>query len=338
MNLRETVKKSLPRSVLTQIQKVKKIREISKLYKFDEKRLRKYAFDIKDDYSFDNLRAKLTFHYHSIEKGLSNANIRLGFGAKAFEQLFFALNKYIDQGYPLNDIRFQTALSVIHEYIKFHHNHNFPVLTVESRFEPIQSLMSQKESMIGGYFQFTLKDIKPFSEMNFETLVHHRFSVRDYGLEKIDDQRIFDSIQLATKSPSVCNRQSWKVYFLKSPSLIKQALMIQGGLTGNGQNLQGLILVTCDKQFINGAHERNQTYVDGGLFTMSLLYALTSNNVASCALNVNFDYHRELQMRDLIKIEDSEDLIAFISVGSFPEMFKVAKSPRDDVGMFTKVL
>ncbi|MGF3194963.1 hypothetical protein [Facklamia sp. P13055] len=65
------------------------------MYKFDKLRFLTSAYNMKEEYSYENLRSKITFHYHSIEKGLSNANFRAGFGKYAFKELFFAMDLFL---------------------------------------------------------------------------------------------------------------------------------------------------------------------------------------------------------------------------------------------------
>lgn len=42
------------------------------------------------------------------------------------------------------------------------------------------------------------------------------------------------------------------------------------------------MLVTADLQAFMGSNERNEGYVDSGLFSMSLLYAMKSCGLAAC--------------------------------------------------------
>lgn len=336
--MKKIIKKIFPESLLDFLRKKRTMQHINKLYRFDKKRLQKYAYSINNDFTADNLRSKITFHYHAIEKGLSNANLRLGFGERAFNQLFWAMDEYINKGYPSNDSRFQQAISVIDSYVELHKKENFDVSLVERKQLEYKNYNNGCHDLSGGYIEMNRSNLPKFSSLSFNEIAASRYSVRDFGTEDIGDESIFNAINIATKSPSVCNRQAWQVRYVKSPDVVKKVLKIQGGLSGNGENLNKLLLVTADKQYMNGGHERNQTYIDGGLYTMSLLYALTYLNIASCTLNTNFTLKKELDMRELLGIRESEDLIAFIAIGSYPENLKVAKSPRDDYTQFTTVI
>lgn len=311
--------------------------EFRKLIKFDTVRFNKYAYEMNSDFSYTNLRSKITFHYHSIEKGLSNANFRPGFGEKAFDQLFIAMKIYVEKGFPVSDSRFQQALSVIRSYLILHDNINIDVSTIEKQYDLYSKFLEKENISIGGSIEINRDELVDYSNLKFTDLAQNRISVRDFSSENIKNLDVFDAIQVAMKSPSVCNRQLIKVHYLDSNELVKSALEIQGGLRGNGENLSKLILVTADKGYMNGPHERNQTYVDGGIFFMSLLYALTEKNIATCALNADFSLDKEIRIRKLLNLKDSEDLIAFIALGSYPDIVKYTKSPRDSMEQILEI-
>lgn len=336
--MKAVVKKILPNRFIQLFRRIKQRIDISKSYKFDKNRLKKFAYSLNKNYSEDNLRSKITFHYHAIEKGLSNSNLRLGFGERAFNELFWALDEYVTKGYRTDDFRFQSALSVINSYIKLHESKKFSVNWIEEQMMKYSKYLIQENKEIGGYKTINSNELPQFNKLGFKDLARNRYSVRDFGKDILDDNKIFEAIDIATKSPSACNRQPWRIRYIKSLDIIQNMLKIQSGLTGNGENLNKLLLITAEKQYMNGGHERNQTYIDGGIFTMSLLYALTSLNIASCTLNASFDLKRERDMRQLLNVNDSEDFIAIIAIGSYPKVFKVAKSPRDNHSLITSVI
>lgn len=337
-NIKRTIINRLPAKMLPAVEKYSRKKHLNSLYKFDKNRHKKSAYDLTNTYTKNNLRSKITFHYHSIEKGLSNPNLRLGFGKRAFEGLFLAMDKYLEKSYPTNDKRFQQAISVIQEYLDVHENNKFETEWVSSKYAEYKKHFIDSFNNTGGAGNIKLENIPDYSELNFKELAAYRYSIRDFGEEIVSDEEIFDAIQMATKTPSVCNRQAYGVYQIKNPEILKKVYNMQGGLTTNGENLQQFLLVTCNREFMNGPHERNQTYIDGGMFLMSLVYALTYHQIASCTLNTNFTLEKEKAMRELLDVSYSEDLIAFVAIGSFAEETKYAKSPRDSYEDITVVI
>jgi nitroreductase len=164
---------------------------------------------------------------------------------------------------------------------------------------------------------------------DFRSLANSRVSVRDYGEEEVDTRLIEEALDISMKTPSVCNRQTWMAHLVTNQELVDKILAIQSGFSGNGTNLRSLILVTTNVKYFSGPNERNQGYVDGGIYLMSLVYALTYKGLATCILNTDFDLKRESELRFLLRLEESELLIGIITIGTYPETFKAPVSIRD---------
>lgn len=334
---KDIIKKIIPVKILEKRSVKIEQNKVSKLYEYDKSRFLNAISKTSQVYTVENLRSKITYHYHSIEKGLSNKNFRAGFGKNAFTELFKALDKYLSMGYPTDDERIQQALSTIDAYIEMHDSRNFPVVEIKEKYNEYSKLILKQNRDIAGYGIISYDEIPDYSRLNFRDLAYSRHSIRDFGKEKIDNQKIMNAIQIATKTPSVCNRQAYKVYQIKNEILLDKVYKLQAGLTTNGENLQQFLLVTCNREYMLDGTERNQTYIDGGMFLMSLVYALTYEQIASCTLNTSFSLEKEKKSRELLEISDSEDLIAFIAIGSYSEENKYAKSPRDTYDRILKV-
>lgn len=97
-------------------------------------------------------------------------------------------------------------------------------------------------------------------------------------------------------------------------------------------------MITTDTRYFIDVTERNQVYVDGGLFAMSLLYALEYERLAACALNTMFDPKRESATRKLLGINESENMIMYLTVGNFKDNYRVPKSYRLSVEQIVKYL
>lgn len=66
----------------------------------------------------------------------------------------------------------------------------------------------------------------------FENLFLNRRSVREFSDSPLTETEIQHVIEVATKAPSVCNRQPVRVYAITNKSVIEKALKLQGGLMG----------------------------------------------------------------------------------------------------------
>lgn len=168
--------------------------------------------------------------------------------------------------------------------------------------------------------------------IDFHEFCQTRYSVRDFSGERVTLEAIRKAIDTARKTPSVCNRQSWRVHAFSEPSMIEAILKGQTGYRGLVvRDVAWVLVVTCDLSAMMTVGERNQGYIDGGMYAMSLLYALHAEGLGACCLNLSLDAREAQVFRRIAHIEQNEILITRIAVGSLKEEFTVACSPRKSV-------
>ncbi|WP_426120422.1 nitroreductase family protein [Kocuria sp. LHG3120] len=255
-----------------------------------------------------NLEAQITKDYHRIEKGLSLPSPKRPFGADATSRLKLALsNKSLSRTQPEDD------------YTRFAHDAMESLSRFNSTAE-IDDLVSPKLEDIGSP-NLSHQDVATF----FET----RRSVRNFDPSaSIPTEVIREATRLAGLSPSVCNRQSCKTYYFAGRRNIDRILKHQAGNRGFGHTAQGIFVVTSDMQMFGGSGERNQSWIDGGLFAMSLVLALHGLGVGTCMLNWSKRNKASRFLRAEASIPDNENVIALIAVGYPDKNARVARSPR----------
>lgn len=139
---------------------------------------------------------------------------------------------------------------------------------------------------------------------------------------------------LAQTAPSVCNRQSGVVFVTQDPAKIARFLSFQDGCRGFSDQVGTLLIVTARLDTFLTSGERYQAWIDGGLFAMTLIWALHSLGLGSCCLNWSADAGRDKALRAASGLPDDHTIIMMLAVGTVPETFRVAQSPRrapDDV-------
>ena len=151
--------------------------------------------------------------------------------------------------------------------------------------------------------------------------------MREYSKKKVNPETIRNVIELCTKTPSVCNRQDVRVYSILNRNKIKEILNIQGGF-GGYEMPPCLLMISSDTQSFVGENERNQGFIDGGLFAMSLLLSLEYYGLAACPLHAMLTPEDDHKIREILGITKPEYLIMFIAVGHFNDENKVAESSR----------
>ena len=138
--------------------------------------------------------------------------------------------------------------------------------------------------------QLTRAEIQAALPQDPEAFFWRRCSVRQFERGSIDRGLLERAIRLAQKAPSVCNRQSARVLIYTDPDEMRIVLKHQDGNAGFGHDVAAVMVVTSDLSCFYKDGERNQAFVDdGGMFAVSLVYALHSLGLGSCLLNWSRD-------------------------------------------------
>ncbi|WP_239992742.1 nitroreductase family protein [Photobacterium phosphoreum] len=102
-------------------------------------------------------------------------------------------------------------------------------------------------------------------------------------------------------------------------------------MNGYTENITQLLILTVDRNYFYSIGERNQLYVDGGMFLMNLLYSLHYYKIATCPANWGKTVKEEMKLDKIIDIPDSEKIICIIAIGIAEDTFKVTLSKRRDL-------
>ena len=289
----------------------------------DLKLFYKYSFTEKNIKSKESYVAFLTKQYHIVEKGLALPDPRKGFGKPKILLLISKSKEYISL---YNEDR---LIKNIKETLQQYLSRNPQLKDEDQAYYAtiIEFIKIKEKDNSGGVKSMNLNDIKSYTNLNFEDFVKSRTSVRNYSQEDVLKEDVEKAVELARFTPSVCNRQSWKVHYFRDKNLKNQLLKLQGGNNGFTESINQLLIVTVDTRKFTQL-ESNQLFVDGGLFAMNLLLGLHAQQIASCCLNTCLPYTIENNVKKLGNIPSSERLIMMIGIGKFKNSFEVAISDR----------
>ncbi|HUE91180.1 nitroreductase family protein [Pseudomonas sp.] len=259
--------------------------------------------------------------YHSLEKSLSLKDRKENAGWENTKLLHSVVIKALDSGnlgfqdkVGLNVLKqFTGQLTAIPEAQKIHGELDAYAAFVEN---------------IGGVKSFGEKDFRRGELPDPESFFLSRYTLRDFSKQIVESSTVERAVRLAMKSPSVCNRQAWHIYDLKTPSAIVSALSCQNGNRGFGHKIKRLLVVTTDLRAFVSPKERYQHWIDGGMFAMSLVWAFHSLGVASCCLNWSQDPSDDIKFRQLVPIKSEHSVIMLIALGYPDEENKVCVSAR----------
>lgn len=292
------------------------------------------------DNNYDQICSRIIYNVHAIEKGMSHEeNLRLGFGKKALSNLNDALVVYLKSNFSKQSFAYIQGVSIIKSYVDFHDNYNFRCDFLKEIIDPkIIEEANKVDIMKSGIKIVRLKDKLNNDVLNFEELALNRTSIREFSGEPVDLDLIKKSIKIALKTPSVCNRQGWNALVVSNKETIKTLLNLQRGFKGYPRLPEILIVVSTSNSTFLSPVERNEAFVDGGLFSMSLLYALESLSLAAVPLNAMMNSKDEKEIRKVTQIDGANQIIMFIAVGKFKDRTAVPVSERKSVNDITRYI
>ncbi|HEY8097524.1 MAG TPA: nitroreductase family protein [Methylobacter sp.] len=302
-------------------------------YSYDYWRFLAYSGLNKSRDSQPERAARITLFYHQVEKGLSLASPRSGFGMTVIPGLLDDVDAYFAE-YGITEPA-TTAIAALLSYVDYHERIGFQVDYVCSRLLAILDKyhvsLEQARSWRGGVLSLSRAELLEARNAGFKSFFESRYSVRHFAGGIIPEEDIRRAVELAQKTPSVCNRQSWRVHAFKDVKQMARLLEIQSGSGGFGEQASFVLVVTCELRSFLGVGERYQPWIDGGMFAMSLCLAFHDLGYGSCCLNWSKEPGDDKAMRSTASISPSEQIIMLMAVGTLTDEFNVAHSYRPPV-------
>lgn len=253
-----------------------------------------------------NLEAQLIKDYHRIEKGLSLAAPKRPFGDAVGRRLREFGSGAATPDLVGTDGHVPTALAALSAW-----NESGVVDETVAPFGPV----------------LDPENAWPSDRRHFFSTRH---SVRSFSPRPVTDEVLRAGVVDAMRAPSVCNRQAGRVRFYDG-EMVDDILELQSGGKAFADSVHQLAVVSVERGLFTGAGERNQQWIDGGLFAMTLVWSLHGQGVGTCMLNWSKRNSWSRKLRKLLEVDDSEDFICVIALGYPAESYRVARSPRRSV-------
>ena len=286
-----------------------------------------------DVFFYDRLYGELIRNVHSIEKGLSLAETRYGFGYKKIVEAFDIANKLS----CLNSETYNEAITMFADavkmYLEFHREKGYS----EKKIDEIQSLFDRdlKGRISSDNLQGGMKLIKnhlcsPDEKVAIDALFNNRHSVREFSGESVERESLLRAIKLAHRCPSACNRQGYRVHVIDKKDF-KAFEDWFDGIGGFVEQIDKFILIT-GKQSLYRKEEELQYIVSASVFAGYLTLSLQSENIGCCFVQrpvvFNDNWERVIKQLD---IPEDEQVVCSLGIGCLKEEYKVPISHRIDI-------
>lgn len=331
--IKRLVKKKFP-GLISVVRDFKRRRDrlIIGLLHWRDARLNSVHMNWVDRRGLDQTEAELIFQFHKLEKGMCMPKPKRFFGLDAIHKTLELVQEWEIRKGDLSRPAYLGAIEAVRAYGRYVEVFPPPSPIAEVLLPKLESfLMSRTEEHAQYSTPIPLPERPEMAGQMFKQLMLARRSVRDYSPQAVSAELIAECVEVAGFSPSACNRQPWRVHSYVKPEQIKELLKFQNGNAGFGHLLKNLLIITADRASFFDATERNEPFIDGGLFAMSLILALQSQGVSSCCLNWCVGEVADQNAHRVGDIPEQEVIIMYMAVGYAAESVQVPRSPRKAV-------
>lgn len=275
------------------------------------------------------LRALVTMDTHRIEKGLAVSEPKPWFGRAVLERLVDNTLLYSHFGGDEDVCR--ASIDALTDYFDRTEIHQLtePMWVPELKRAVVHLRdLAHTSCLLGGTTTVSRESIHKSGKLESLDFFSSRHSIRDFAPDLVSCKEIDAAVAAAQNAPSVCNRQSWSVYVYPRGVAADTVLACQNGNTGFGHTASHLLLITVDLRAFVYLGERNQGWIDGGMFAMSLVHAFHAQGIGTCCLNWSVDSKADRRLRAVAEIPRWESVIMMLAIGRLPEHLQVASSRR----------
>lgn len=272
------------------------------------------------------LAALVTLNWHRLEKGLALPKPRPGFGQDAAARLVALLDLYLDRHGM--DATAAAGVDTLAAWQAFNHPFGIQNKGVAQALARYARHPRPSQSPCGGTVPVTRAAVDAARPADPEAFFATRHSVRQFTGQPVGRATLERAVALALHTPSVCNRQGWRVHAFTDAGQRARLLAHQNGNRGFGDRAGAVLAVTADLRHFTSVGERYQGWIDGGLFAMTLAWAFHALGLGCCMLNWSVTRETDRALRREAGIPEHESVIMLMAVGHLPEDFSVARSQR----------
>lgn len=274
----------------------------------------------KIDLSTNQIKFYILYLVHSLEKGMCSLNLR-PFGEKKIKLLIDLLNGINEKDCFEYNLGCSCLLSYINLYIdnSWDDRKEFVIANDFIKGKKFDNLKVGKQII-------TKEEL--LTNFNYADFVESRHSVRQYENKEISLDDLKKAIEITKFTPSACNRQMCKLYYIKDKDKREKVFKFGHGFGGFDFNSTNIFLITFDANSSISTGEINQGYFNSGLFGMNFVNSLHSLGIGSCFIQVGNTYYEEEKLKKELNISASERIAVIVAAGYYTNSECVPYSTR----------
>ena len=255
---------------------------------------------------------------HRLEKGLVMRNRRPIFALDSIKGVVKNYNILKDHNDPreVDGELLNWASSVIRKYFESVDNEHPVIKEAKELFYGKDALAATLNGELKS-IPYLRKDSAP-SNISFEdffNLAMQRRSVRWFEDKPVPHELIEKAMLAATQSPSACNRQPFEFRVFDNKELKDKVGSIPMGIKGIYNNVPVFAVVVGKLSAYLSERDRHVIYIDGGLASMSFMFALETLGLSSFPINWPDIESLEQRMESVLHLQPDERPMMLIGIG-----------------------
>lgn len=255
---------------------------------------------------------------HMLEKGLVMRPRRAIFALEylsATVRCYGAIRALLDAAPERVDVR---QLRWAHDVLATYFDAAGPHRTIDkirARWDGIPPLGELEAAAEIAPYHRDLGGPPPVAYPDLLALALRRRSVRWFLPKPVPRALIDRALEVATLSPSACNRQPFEFRVFDDPASIARIATIPKGTAGFAQGFPAFAVVVGRMRAFFSERDRHLIYIDGALASMSFVLALESLGLASCLINWSDQPQPERQMAEALGLAPDERPVVCVAFG-----------------------
>lgn len=280
---------------------------------------------------------------HRLEKGILSKPRRGVFALSyILETVDFyerAVRARTDECEVVPDEELRWAHDVLEQYFAITDHHpRIDVLRKRFKELPAPSFKSN-----GQPFRPYKRDLSVPPSVDYDNLLElskRRRSVRWFRQEPVPRELVRKAVDVASMSPSACNRQPFEFRVFDDPELVRKVAALPAGTRGFHHNFPAIIVLVGELRNYYDERDRHLIYIDASLAAMGFVYAAETLGLSTCCINWPDIEKAEQEADELLGLAPDQRPIMFMAVG-FPDPDGMVaysqKKPNRQICMFNKL-
>lgn len=279
----------------------------------------------------EKLEYDMLFEIHKLEKGFAvSQNIR-PFGIDKIKRIIRDILEYEKRNYK-PCFAYNLSYSSLYEYKSFFEKHNWvdrDEYTIVLNF--LNEHNNKAITIPVGAFNYKKESFINDALIDYDKFISTRRSVRNFSKKSLSDLDVQKAILTSIKTPTACNRQMCKIYYIKSDNNKDVVIKYAQGLGLFDLTNANYFVITFDVSSNYFIGERNQGWFNSGLVTMNFINALHSLGIGSCCIQFGNTFKEETEFKKQLDIPENERIGVIVVAGYYDDISRVPFSTRKPI-------